>query len=67
MLRQIAVLSVKNTDNYIYLMCWLKVFDVIYPFAFDDVKLNKLDANLLDFVAYISVETVVESIGRVGF
>ena len=28
-------------------------------------RLNKLDANLLDFVAYISVELVVESIGRV--
>ena len=53
--------------NFIYDNSPLKVFDVIYPFAFHDVKLNKLDANLLDFVAYISVELVVEFIGRVCF
>ena len=57
----------ENTDNYLVLICCLKVFDVIYPFAFNKVKLNKLDANLLDFVAYISVELVVESIGSVCF
>ena len=55
------------TDHFLVLICCIKVFDVIYPFTFDDVKLNKLDANLLDFVAYISVELVVESIGRVCF
>ena len=57
----------ENTDNFLVLICCIKVFDVIYPFAFDDVRLNKFDKNLLDFVAYISVELVVESIGRVCF
>ena len=53
MFRQIAVLRVKI--QILVLNCCLKVFDVIYPCAFDDVKLNKLDATLLNFVAYISV------------
>ena len=53
----------ENTDPCLVLICCLKVFDVIYPFAFDNMKLNKLDANLLDFVAYVSIE----SIGRVCF
>ena len=57
----------EGRKNFLVFICCLKVFDVIYPFAFDDVKLNKLDANLLDFVAYISVELVIESIGRVCF
>ena len=60
MFQQIAVLGVK-----IPIICCLKVFDIVYLFAIDDVKLNKFDANLLDFVAYISIELVVESIGSV--